>query len=90
MKIQIPKRILIIIIISLGLILRILLANIEHRSDATGFVIDSNLFLSGVRNIYLFYDYYNYSPVFFYVLGLIGIFHKIFPIYSLYFLIIFF
>lgn len=66
-----PISLLIFIIICLGFLTRINLAAINHRTDSDGFVIDARLFLEG-KNIYLYQPYYNYSPLFFYVLGFLG------------------
>lgn len=62
---------IILILLCLGFLFRVSLASVNHRSDADGFVINARLFLEG-KNIYLYQPYYNYSPLFFYILGFLG------------------
>lgn len=83
MKIKISKEFLIILLVIIsGTALRIWLATFIHRSDVDGFVFDAELFRSG-KNLYLNQTWYNYSPVFYYILGYLDKFQQVFYVFPL-------
>lgn len=79
----------VIFFLYIGLAARLILASIVHRSDVDGFVIDAKIFEEG-KNIYLYQKYYNYSPIFFYILGLLGKLQQLIGLFPLRIIILWF
>lgn len=81
------KYLLFIIVLVIGTILRLYLASKEYNFDIENFIKTTELVLNG-KNVYEFQKFYNYSPLYAYILGGIGLLQKhILPFISLPFLI---
>lgn len=69
------KSILISIVIT-GIVLRLSLAIGNYNLDVANYILDKDIFLKG-GNIYTQQVAYNYTPIFYYILGSLGVIQKL-------------